>query len=224
MLLLALVSCQGATTWDDWNGRRDAYTSIPAAHRLAAHDAVLTQLPAVPGTAVGDGAVVAERFDLEMRHPGFPETYVSDVYVDLTSPHHHAWVEWTGPGAEAGPRGPWSSVSGTGRPGLDCNDPAVSNTTDTYCTPKGHFAVAGFADQLLGTPSCHYVTWVHFPRAIALHSHWELPDHPASHGCVRLPREAAKLIHNNSRAGLTHVHIDGTWTAPTEQLDDSLDD
>lgn len=213
LVVAALTSCR-ATTWDDWRDRRALFGRVPV-ERVAAADATpLTPLPFVPGAEPGEGATTGADFDLSMRHPGFPATYVDTVHVDLGDPDHQVWLEWVGPEAADGPRGPWRSAPGAGRAGVDCDDPAVSNTTDTMCTPKGRFAVAGFADRLFGTPECHYVTWVHFPRAIALHSHWHIPDHPASHGCIRLPYSAAKLIHNNSRVGVTHVHIHGTWTAP----------
>ena len=50
------------------------------------------------------------------------------------------------------------------------------------------------------------------PRAIAIHAHPNIPNYPASSGCVRLEEHAAKLIHNNSIAGVTQVIVDGTWT------------
>lgn len=214
LLVAALLTACRATSWDDWRGRRGVSGEIPSELVARADTTPLAPLPLVPGTRPGDGATPSADSDLAMRHPGFPDTYVDTVHVSLTDPDHDVWLEWTGPEAYEGPRGPWRSAPGAGRPGVDCDDVTVSNTTDTLCTPKGRFAVAGFADRLVDVPECRYVTWVHFPRAIALHSHWHIPEHPASHGCIRLPYSVAKLIHDNSRAGLTHVHIHGTWTAP----------
>jgi hypothetical protein len=48
------------------------------------------------------------------------------------------------------------------------------------------------------------------------HKPLNVPDHPASMGCVRLNEHAAQLIHNNSLVGRTRVIVDGTWTPPPE--------
>ena len=80
---------------------------------------------------------------------------------------------------------------------------------------KGVFPVVGFSDHLQSTPICLYATWVvHAPRYIAIHSHTKLPKTPASSGCIRMPYSTAKLIHNNSKVGVTLIHIYGTWQQP----------
>ena len=51
-------------------------------------------------------------------------------------------------------------------------------------------------------------------RGIAFHSHTDLPNYPASHGCVRLDAATDQLIHDTAKAGVTSVNVTGTWTAP----------
>lgn len=173
-----------------------------------------------PGYTNGLGASVGPRMNLEARNPDFPSTHIATVYVDLTAPAHAVHLQWTGPLAEQGPVGPWHSSAGRGTPWFDCDDATDSNTLDSWCTPKGVFVVAGFDDRLEGVPSCCYATWViHEPRYIALHSHRDLPYQHESHGCIRLPFEAAQLIHNNSIAGVTQVYIYGKWVRPMNVRD-----
>jgi hypothetical protein len=168
-----------------------------------------------PPYRMGDAAVVGPKLDLAARNPDFPATHIAVVQVDVTAPSNSVHLVWSGPLACQAPIGPWRSSVGRGSPGMDCNDVVDSNTLDSYCTPKGVFPVAGFDDRLNCAPACCYVSWViHEPRYIAIHSHTEIPFQPASHGCIRVPLELAKLIHNNSLAGVTLVHIYGTWTRP----------
>lgn len=166
-----------------------------------------------PSYRLGDGASVGPYSDLAARNPGFPATYISVVQVDLTAPSNSLHLTWAGPDADLGPTGPWRSSAGRGKLGMDCDDVEQSNTVDSWCTPKGAFPIAGFDDCLESAPYCRYVTWViHEPRFIAIHSHTEIPPYPASHGCIRVPVDVAKLIHNNSLAGVTRIHIYGKWT------------
>jgi L,D-peptidoglycan transpeptidase YkuD (ErfK/YbiS/YcfS/YnhG family) len=62
------------------------------------------------------------------------------------------------------------------------------------------------------------VTWFVPARGIALHYYPSVPKYAASHGCVRIEvRRVAQLLKNNSRAGITKVIVDGTWTKPPHQ-------
>ncbi|MEM6552122.1 MAG: L,D-transpeptidase [Planctomycetota bacterium] len=228
-LSLSLVGCQAppAQTWAQW--QRAPVTPDP--WLPAAADAMPQPLdsPTVepsyaPGYNPGDPATTGEGFDLALRHPDFPNTFISDIYIDITDGRAHTRITWMGPKASDPiayapeleptpiPTGPWRVSAGRGVPGTDCDDPETSNTTDTLCTPKGTFVVAGFADHLNSVPSCHYATWVvHAPRYIAIHSHTSMPRYPASGGCIRMNYGVAKLIHNNSITGITRVHIGGRW-------------
>jgi len=220
LLVTALTAISGCTTskqtWTDW--KTDAATThqvVHVAHTFPASEAAPTSTIFSPGYAMDVGARTSDRFDLAMRNPDFPRTYIKAIHIDLTGPNQWVHVQWTGAMAEYGPDGPWHSTPGRGQPEFDCDDVQDSNTVDSFCTPKGTFLVAGFADHLTLTPQCTYVTWIlHAPRFIAMHGHTKLPAKPASSGCVRLPVEAAKLIHNNSIAGVTLVVIDGKWTRP----------
>lgn len=194
-------------------------TTETTASALLATDVPLTgravhtnPLVLAPGYRRGDGAHVSPGFDLKMRNPDFPRTYIEAIYIDLSAPTNGVHLKWTGPNASQGPIGPWQLTPGRGSEGVDCDDPEESNRFGSLCTPKGIFPVAGFADHLEQTPICRYATWVLYaPRYVAIHSHVELPTTPASAGCVRVPYEAAKLIHNNSLVGITMIHIGGTW-------------
>ena len=184
----------------------------------------LESLVLAEGYEIGDGAHVGPDFNLDMRNPDFPRTYIESIHLDLASPKHWIQITWTGPLASLGPVGPWHACPGRGINGNDCNDVAASNAMDSCCTPKGVFPVAGFADHLTGVPDCHYVTWVLYaPRFIGLHSHWDIPSQPTSHGCIRVPYDVAHLIHNNSRVGLTLINIEGHWTRPVRQYEQDDD-
>ncbi|HPF15470.1 MAG: L,D-transpeptidase [Planctomycetes bacterium] len=215
-LYLSLMATGCSSTkysWQEWMDADDSQQMVHEAKPGPWTEPHVKPLVLAEGYAIGDAARVGRGFDLAMRNPNFPDTYIDRVYVDLTDPNHEIWIQWTGPQAELGPRGPWSSNPGRGKPDCDCNDFDASNTVDSWCTPKGLFPVAGFADRLEGVRWCHYVTWIQYaPRYVGLHSHSFIPTWADSHGCVRLPYDVAKLIHNNSLVGTTMVSIDGTWT------------
>lgn len=154
--------------------------------------------------------------DLSQRVTDYPQTYISAIQVDLTSPQHEVRLEWSGPQAEEQETGPFHSSPGVGTGG-DCNEYEESRRLDSCCTPKGEWQVEGFNDYLPSISECKHATWFHIPRQIALHSHVEVPFFPASHGCVRLNSHPAQLIHNNSVAGKTRVIVDGNWTPPPSQ-------
>lgn len=218
LTLLAVFATGCATrkrTWGDWQAAADPSGSGWSV--LGVPELPMDAPPPLyrPPYQRGDAAVVGKEMDLAMRNPDFPATYLAAVHVDLTGPSNSVQLVWSGPMANLGPVGPWRSCPGRGTPDKDCNDVGDSNTLDSWCTPKGVFPVAGFDDRLNAVPSCCYVTWViHDPRYIAIHSHTEIPYQSVSHGCIRVPHEVAKLIHNNSIAGVTLIHIYGTWTRP----------
>jgi hypothetical protein len=152
------------------------------------------------------------RADKRLRNADFPRTYIRAIHVGLTSPKHGVELVWDGPNADRMETGPFHSSPGAGLGFNNCDDVDESNRDGSNCTPKGTFVVEGFSDHLRSYPRCQFVTWIHIPRAVAFHYHWQLPNYPASHGCVRLERHAAQLIHNNSIAGTTEVTIDGNWS------------
>lgn len=217
MLLFVLIGCAAdKQTWQDWPHHRDTPGgNLPRVPVPISHDHPLTL---VEPYKVGDGATAGPGFDLLMRNPDFPRTHIESIHIDLTAPDRFVRLKWTGTNAAQGPTGPWQTTPGRGADGFDCNDVKQSNTLDSLCTPKGVFPVAGFSDHLRTAPHCLYATWVlPAPRYIALHSHTVLPREAVSSGCVRMPYEAAKLIHNNSIAGITLIHIDGKWERPAKR-------
>jgi hypothetical protein len=152
------------------------------------------------------------------RNSDFPNTYITEIFVRLEDPDHSVTLTWTGPNASAQAAGPFRSSPGAGLRGLNCNELATSKRSGSTCTPKGTFTVTGFASRLNSHPEATDVTWFVPARGIALHYYPSVPKYAASHGCVRLEsRRIAQLIQNNSRAGITQVVVDGTWTKPPHQ-------
>ena len=90
---------------------------------------------------------------------------------------------------------------------LDCSDPTQSTWKDSLCTPIGPHLVEGFACSI-GGPA-RMVTWFHKKREIAFHYYDDVPNHPASHGCVRLDplQEGAEWIYDNSVEKVTKVNV-----------------
>lgn len=218
LLTLPLLISGCATqkqTWQEWLVATNAMGFQPLSLGVPEPSPYATNLPYRPGYEWGVAATAGPGFDLAVRNPSFPATYIAAVHIDLTAPSNSVHLAWAGPDAAAGPAGPWRSSVGRGQPSYDCNEVEDSNTMDSWCTPKGVFPVAGFDDHLNAVPACRYVTWViHEPRFIAIHSHRDIPNQAVSHGCIRVPLGVAKLIHNNSLAGVTRVHIYGEWTRP----------
>ncbi len=152
------------------------------------------------------------------RNSDFPNTYIQEISVRLEDPDHPVTLKWAGPNAAAQETGPFRSSPGAGLRGLNCDNVATSRRSGSNCTPKGTFTVTGFAPQLPSHPEAKDVTWFVPARGIALHYYPSVPTFPASHGCIRLqPRRVAQLIRFNSRAGVTKVVVDGTWTKPARQ-------
>ena len=163
-------------------------------------------------------ATVASSSSQPQRNADFPNTYIQTISVRLEDPDHPVTLTWTGPNASAQETGPFRSSPGAGLQGLNCDDVATSQRSGTTCTPKGTFSVTGFAPHLNSHPEATDVTWFVPARGIALHFYPSVPPYPASHGCVRLEtRRIAQLIQSNSRAGITSVVVDGTWTKPAHQ-------
>jgi hypothetical protein len=149
--------------------------------------------------------------DTSLRNSDYPRTYISSIRVDLTSPNHWVRLTWSGPEAASQERGPFRSSPGRGLGDNDCDDVDESNRDGSNCTPKGTMQVQGFSDTMPMYSHCRYVTWFQVARGIAFHYYPQVPNYPASHGCVRLNAHAAQLIHNNSKIGATEVIVDGKW-------------
>lgn len=157
--------------------------------------------------------------DMSKRIRDFPNTYIDTIDVDMTGPQPSVRIVWAGTKAISQERGPFRCSPGKGTGENNCDDPDESGHFGSCCTPKGTMLVQGFNDFLPSLPKCKFVTWVNIPREVGLHSHDDVPNHPASHGCVRLDESTAQLIHNNSIVGQTKVTIGGAWYRPDIALD-----
>jgi len=217
LCLLWVMTCMGCAaqqkrTWEDWMVTvvrvEDPTVAVP---RIA--PPAMSAVKFVPGYGEGDGARVGQGYDTAFRNPDFPRTHIALITLDVTSPHHQIRLYWSGPLAAKAPHGPWRSCPGRGKNGANCDDMIESNQVDSFCTPKGTFRIAGFSDHLERAFSCYYATWViHEPRYIAMHTHGDIAYTPRSEGCIRLESDIAKLIHNNSLAGTTLIHVSGRWS------------
>lgn len=150
------------------------------------------------------------------RNSDFPETYISEVYIDLTSPNHWVRLEWGGPNASAQDTGPFNSSPGEGWGTNNCDDPVESNCLNSRCTPKGTRPVEGFRTHLRSNPEARYVTLIDAKRSIGIHRSSEVLSRPSSQGCVRLTEYPARLIYDNSIINKTLVTIDGKWSLPKQ--------
>jgi lipoprotein-anchoring transpeptidase ErfK/SrfK len=140
------------------------------------------------------------------------DPYISSISVDLGT--QEATLYWS----DSRDPNVFSISSGAGRKNLNCNDVNTSWQKGSCCTPKGDFIVVRKARQLGSCPACKYATYFggngtgQELRGVAFHYHWQVTGRPASHGCIRLRMNHAKLIYNNSVVGTTRVNIFGEWT------------
>lgn len=199
---------------------------IPATGTLPTRMAAVKKLEALDrppaetskGKAVARLAVAKAPAPPPQRNGDFPNTYIAEISVRLEDPDHAVTLKWTGPKAAAQEVGPFRSSPGAGLRGLNCDNVTTSRRSGSTCTPKGTHTVTGFAAQLNSHPEAKNVTWFVPARGIALHYYPSVPKYAASHGCVRIAlRRVAQLIQYNSRAGVTKVVVDGTWTKPPHQ-------
>jgi hypothetical protein len=161
-----------------------------------------------------------------LRNSDYPNTFISEIDVSLDDPDHEVKLVWKGPKAKDQETGPFKSSPGAGVIGMDCNDEKTSQTSGSMCTPKGTRTVESIQDRLGDDEHATHVTMFdnhtgpkgEAPRGIALHFYPNVPDFPASHGCVRLKEErVAELIHDNVVVNVTKVVVSGTWKKPAHQ-------
>jgi hypothetical protein len=102
------------------------------------------------------------------------------------------------------------------RNGIRIADSSISSGTRGRRTPTGVFTilekeVIHFSNKYNHAPMPHMqrLTW----QGIALHG-GDLPGYPASHGCIRLPREFAKRLYAVTARGTTVIVIDQKMTEP----------
>jgi hypothetical protein len=202
------------------SGKTSLASRMAAARKIEAKDRPKAERRTAGGrpTAAARLVPAAAKASHPQRNSDFPNTYIREISVRLEDPDHPVRLTWAGPQASAQETGPFRSSPGAGLRGLNCDQVAVSRRSGSNCTPKGTFTVTGFASHLNSHPEATDVTWFYPARGIALHYYPSVPKYPASHGCVRIEsRRVAKLIKDNSRAGITRVIVDGTWTKPAHQ-------
>lgn len=111
------------------------------------------------------------------------------------------------------------------RNGLPIGVSTVSSGRPGYDTPTGIFTILQkdadhtsnlYADSPM--PFMQRLTW----GGIALHA-GNLPGYPASHGCIRLPLEFAKLLYGVTKLGLTVVITDDAVVPEVSSLPGLLD-
>jgi len=146
----------------------------------------------------------------------FPKTYISNINVSIAD--QKVTLDWTGPSVaeaeknvlDATGDGIINCSTGAGVRGqTSCNDPAHSQKKGTCCTPIGTFTLG---QQSCVTPKLKLQNFSGFQRAgIGLHYYGSVPNHPASHGCVRLHRGSSKIIFDSARTGKTTVTVSGKY-------------
>lgn len=109
------------------------------------------------------------------------------------------------------------------RNGIPIGITTVSTGRPGYRTPTGVFTILQRHVEHYSSlynnapmPYMQRLTW----GGVALHA-GDLPGYPASHGCIRLPREFAKLLYGVTRLGMTVVVTDDPAVprvAPAETL------
>lgn len=142
--------------------------------------------------------------------------------VDLSAGSVVEAVKRLGPGQfvwapEIAPKGPTLLIVNVKtqravlyRNGIPIGASTVSTGRPGYSTPTGVFTILQkHVEHYSSTydnapmPYMQRLTW----RGIALHA-GQLPGYPASHGCIRLPLDFAKLLYGVTRLGMTVVVTD----------------
>lgn len=145
--------------------------------------------------------------DFTRRDPGYPGVFIRAITVDMNE--QYALLDWSGTPARPLRRIRCSTGSGTVDPEtrIDrCLDEAFSRRSGSGCTPIGTRTVHSIQDHLSQHPACLFVTWFHFDRRIAFHSHTVLLPRRSS-GCVRVALSHAHTIHNNVIPNQTSVRV-----------------
>jgi peptidoglycan hydrolase-like protein with peptidoglycan-binding domain len=76
-------------------------------------------------------------------------------------------------------------------------------------TPPGQFAFTHYIDGWRTSKLGHLYKPFYFNGGIAIHGYPEVPNHPASHGCVRIPMKVSEYFHSYLHVGMP-VYVVGT--------------
>lgn len=139
-------------------------------------------------------------------------TYISAIVVDIKpNTYSTATLTWANSGLSPDAKTLPTSLTtspGAGICSTDCSDVGKSNKEGSHCTGIGSFTVQGYDCQLPGDDKAKFVTWFDRGRGIAFH-YYDVPDHPASHGCARLETKegGAEWIYDNTLPSITSVTV-----------------
>lgn len=92
-------------------------------------------------------------------------------------------------------------------------DTPISSAAGGFRTPRGLFVIAEKIrnGKISNLYKCPMPFWMRMGATeFGLHE-GELPGYPASHGCIRLPRECAQLIFDQVKVG-TPVEVVNSWS------------
>ena len=82
----------------------------------------------------------------------------------------------------------------------------TSSGAPGYTTPAGRFEVFRKERDSWSVPYQVWLPWAsYFNAGIAFHGYPEVPPHPASHGCVRVPEPEAEHVYDFARIGTTVI-------------------
>ncbi|HVL95383.1 MAG TPA: L,D-transpeptidase family protein [Solirubrobacteraceae bacterium] len=84
---------------------------------------------------------------------------------------------------------------------------SVSTGADGYRTPPGSFKVFRKERRSWSVPYKVWLPWAsYFTGGVAFHAWRDVPAHPASHGCVRVPEPFAREVYRFASMN-TRVHV-----------------
>jgi hypothetical protein len=170
------------------------------------------------GSALGVVALIAATATAEAQGAQTPARAGAHAKTEDLKPGEFRWTP------ERSPNGPVVIIVSIPaqrayvfRNGVEIGVTTVSTGAPGHRTPRGVFTVLQKAVQHTSNiykgeqmPYMERLTW----SGIALHA-GDVPGYPASHGCVRLPLEFAKLLYGVTGKGTAVVIVD-EHTAPYE--------
>jgi RHS repeat-associated protein len=133
--------------------------------------------------------------------------YISRIDIDKTN--QQMTLQWVGEGAEDQPTGPYKISTGK-RDNTPSGEYVISWKYRTGMkNAKGQ--VSQHPNSLPSHPEAHWA--VNITGAFFIHTYPNVPDYPASAGCVRCVAGAgyAELIWRNVKLGTTVANLHGQW-------------
>ena len=153
-----------------------------------------------------------ENSDDQAREEGPKEQIQEDPYIsiiDIDKTKQQMTLKWAGEGAEDKPTGPFKISTGK-RDNTPSGEYVISWKYRTGMkNAKGQ--VSQYPNSLPSHPEAHWA--VNITGAFFIHTYPNVPDYPASAGCVRCEAGAgyAELIWRNVKLGTTIARLHGQW-------------